>query len=352
MFRGDRERSFYLCYDYSSMIRDYPSYYKEFRCIAGRCPDTCCAGWEVDLDEEAWYRYLVVKGSFGEKLRRVMKEDGDYRYFQLTPQNRCPFLTRDNLCELYQKLGEESLCVTCREHPRYYQDVGDYEQADLSLGCPEAARLFLADHGRIRYCREESKPLEAASFLDQNGQLRGVLAERDRVLEVLQDGTGSLAERMRAAGVWQPEAETALIRLAERLEPLNGIWKTWVSLLKEKTWKLEKLPGRQTREAAIAGDGQQPPGEEIPEIPETALRRLACYLVFRYWIDAYYEREEQDGAAQDYQPEVRLLNRFLGLIRLLYRAVPDTDRLVRVVYVASRTIEFNEDNVALMKQAL
>ena len=31
-----------------------PDYYKEFRCIDKDCTDTCCAGWEVDVDEEAY----------------------------------------------------------------------------------------------------------------------------------------------------------------------------------------------------------------------------------------------------------------------------------------------------------
>ena len=34
------------------MILRYPSYYDKFRCIAGACPNTCCAGWEIDIDDE------------------------------------------------------------------------------------------------------------------------------------------------------------------------------------------------------------------------------------------------------------------------------------------------------------
>ena len=25
----------------------YPDYYRQFTCIGGECPDTCCAGWEI-----------------------------------------------------------------------------------------------------------------------------------------------------------------------------------------------------------------------------------------------------------------------------------------------------------------
>ena len=30
-----------------------PSFYKDFKCIAGDCPDSCCQGWEVDADEDS-----------------------------------------------------------------------------------------------------------------------------------------------------------------------------------------------------------------------------------------------------------------------------------------------------------
>ncbi len=30
-----------------------PHYYEQFSCIAGVCPDTCCAGWQIVIDEEA-----------------------------------------------------------------------------------------------------------------------------------------------------------------------------------------------------------------------------------------------------------------------------------------------------------
>ena len=30
----------------------YPEYYKQFRCLAGECPDTCCVAWEIRVDRE------------------------------------------------------------------------------------------------------------------------------------------------------------------------------------------------------------------------------------------------------------------------------------------------------------
>ena len=34
------------------MILRVPEYYNEFECIADKCTDSCCRGWEVDVDEE------------------------------------------------------------------------------------------------------------------------------------------------------------------------------------------------------------------------------------------------------------------------------------------------------------
>ena len=34
------------------MIVRVPDYFSEFSCIAGDCKDSCCLGWEIDIDEE------------------------------------------------------------------------------------------------------------------------------------------------------------------------------------------------------------------------------------------------------------------------------------------------------------
>ena len=46
-----------------------PHYYDAFVCLAGSCPATCCAGWQIVIDEESLDRYGNVKGDFGSRLR-------------------------------------------------------------------------------------------------------------------------------------------------------------------------------------------------------------------------------------------------------------------------------------------
>ena len=29
----------------------YPRYFEEFKCIGGKCEDSCCIGWNIDIDK-------------------------------------------------------------------------------------------------------------------------------------------------------------------------------------------------------------------------------------------------------------------------------------------------------------
>ena len=42
------------------MIWCEPSYIKQFHCIADKCSDTCCAGWEIVLEEDALERWQTA----------------------------------------------------------------------------------------------------------------------------------------------------------------------------------------------------------------------------------------------------------------------------------------------------
>ena len=54
-----------------------PSYYKNFKCIAGACPDSCCQGWEVDADSKSleYYKTLDSKLEIKQRIDRVLDKD-------------------------------------------------------------------------------------------------------------------------------------------------------------------------------------------------------------------------------------------------------------------------------------
>lgn len=137
-----------------------PSFFDQFKCIGSACTDTCCAGWEIEVDETTAEGYLAEKGAFGDRLRReIGSEPGEY-FFKLQ-NNRCPFLNKENLCDIFINLGEDRLCDICREHPRFYNWFGDYTEVGLGLCCEEAERLLFSDSKPLTFVEEVTQDEDA-----------------------------------------------------------------------------------------------------------------------------------------------------------------------------------------------
>ena len=82
------------------MLYTIPHYYKKFQCIAGECPDTCCAGWQIVIDDRTREKYRRAEGAFGNRLHNSIdwKESCFQQY-----EGRCAFLNDENLCDIYQE---------------------------------------------------------------------------------------------------------------------------------------------------------------------------------------------------------------------------------------------------------
>lgn len=97
----------------------FPNYYKEFSCIAGACPDTCCAGWQIVIDDQTLKKYQHFKGPFRNRLHN----DIDWKQHVFRQYNRrCAFLNEENLCDIYTEAGPEMFCRTCRNYPRHIEE--------------------------------------------------------------------------------------------------------------------------------------------------------------------------------------------------------------------------------------
>lgn len=125
-----------------------PNYFKKFKCIASKCEDTCCAGWEVTIDEKTYEKYKSVKGSFGERLKSNIVFDGCDNIFKLK-NNNCSFLNDKKMCDIYIELGEDSLCYICSQFPRIMEQFEDIKEVGLSFACPEVARVILNSDEKI-----------------------------------------------------------------------------------------------------------------------------------------------------------------------------------------------------------
>lgn len=125
------------------MILRIPDYFEQFHCIADKCKDSCCIGWEIDIDEETKDYYLQQKGEIKRKFEQYMyiTEEGEYS-LELMEDGKCPFLTEKGLCQLCMELGEEALSEVCTEYPRFSLEYGNVLQKCLSLSCEEAGRIL------------------------------------------------------------------------------------------------------------------------------------------------------------------------------------------------------------------
>ena len=126
-----------------------PDYYKDFKCVADKCRHNCCIGWEIDIDNDTLKGYNQLSGELGMKLRNNISTDG-VPHFILTPDERCPFLTKSNLCEIILSAGEDRLCQICCDHPRFRNFFDSRTEIGLGLCCEAAGRLILSQKNKMR----------------------------------------------------------------------------------------------------------------------------------------------------------------------------------------------------------
>ena len=259
-----------------------PAYYDSFRCIADRCPDSCCKEWEVEVDEHSASFYRNLKGPLGDRLRAVLKDDPQWGTVMTIENGRCPMWQQDGLCRIQAELGHDALCKTCRDFPRLSHDYGTFRELGLELSCPEAARLILTSPC-APFVTEEIPGSEAPDY-DEDA-MNILLQTREEALAILQHPDYSIAEALtlllyygyQAQGLLygedtpdfhpgllldeakffsEPDGERDLVDFFKDLEVLTPEWKKRLST----------------------------PLSLAPWVAE--LRNLARYFIERYWLQA------------------------------------------------------------------
>lgn len=174
-----------------------PEYFDDFKCIADKCPDTCCAGWQIVIDEASLERYEDEASSFGDRLHESI--DWQEGVFHHKGNKRCAFLNDENLCDLYTALGPESLCNTCRDYPRHTEEFDGLRELSLSLSCPVAAEMILSAKEFptfIEYETDEPEEL-ADEFEDFDLLLFSQLEEARRIaFEILKNPQTAFVKKL------------------------------------------------------------------------------------------------------------------------------------------------------------
>ena len=175
------------------MLITRPDYYEDFECIADKCEDTCCAGWQIVIDKETLKKYIKIKGDFKKEIfKKVNWFQGT---FKQDNSKRCAFLNDKNLCDLYLNQGEDGFCKTCREYPRHTEEFEGIREITLSVSCPEVARILMNRMEPVQFISEEQEGEE--EFEDFDPFLYSILEDaRKEMITILQNRNLTISDRI------------------------------------------------------------------------------------------------------------------------------------------------------------
>lgn len=303
-----------------------PNYYKAFHCIAGRCRHSCCTGWEIDIDETTHALYQGVSGAFGARLSASIEMDGGGAHFRLDAREQCPFLNRENLCDIILTLGEDALCQICRDHPRFRSFFSDRTEIGLGLCCEAAGELLLGSAEKMQLVPLEGAENAADTNLTEEEQR--FFEFREQVFAVLQNRAQRIDARLQAALAL---CRTALPQKSPaqwasfflQLERLDDAW----------TKNLQELQAAPTASLSLT----------LPSETDIFFEQLAVYFIYRHLAGAL-----DDGAFSARAAFAVLGVQMISYLCKLYFGKHGILPLAAVVEFArlySSEIEYSQENM-------
>lgn len=348
-----------------------PDYYSKFSCIGGACEDTCCAGWEIGIDERSLETYRKYPGAFGNRLHNCINwEKGTFHQ----NHHRCAFLNEKELCDLYLEAGREYLCKTCRTYPRHIEEYEGLREISLSLSCPEAARIILGNQKKVTFRKREREGAEETyeyfdyllftKLEDARKLMIQIMQNRENdiqirmamVLALCHDmqqrlkknelfGIDELLERYgkedaperfekvlrRKGRDWKPVSGSAYFRVLYELEVLRTSWPEYLKRAEQRLYKEETDTDREQKADAY-------------QLDNVITEQLMVYFLFVYLAGAVYdEKIWEKGLLAVYSTL---------MIQELLRSEEnvDFDVIVDVAHRYAREVEHSDENLRRLEQ--
>lgn len=134
-----------------------PTILDDFTCLAGQCPDTCCAAgnWNIRVDEATIARWKALPDAkvTSDLLAsaEAYEDDGKKLFrFKMNKDGYCYHMGESGYCSIHSNDENGLQPEVCRIYPRNYADVGFMQVNTLTLSCPEVARLvFTSSSPRV-----------------------------------------------------------------------------------------------------------------------------------------------------------------------------------------------------------
>lgn len=260
------------------MIYTKPDFYDDFRCKAAECTDTCCAGWEIDIDAESLDKYKNICGEFGKRLNdNIIVNDG-VAEFALKADDKCPFLNTNGLCDIYSELGEEFLCEICCEHPRFYDFFDGITEMGLGLCCEKTCELLLSDSplNFVSYSNGENEELneEDEIYFKIRKNCFEIVGNRelplkDRISVLLEYAVdvqnNCFADSYKLKKLNADQLLCDIIDIFSKTEPIDAQWSDFVSGVKDKLACAENVI-----------------------INENEYERILIYIIYRHFMNSRF----------------------------------------------------------------
>ncbi len=102
---------------YNKMKVACPTYFKKFSCIGGKCENTCCKAWDIEIDKNTFEQYNAITDENAKLMLKkniqvneeCISSDLDYGLIKLDHEEMCPFLDKINIALFIQPLAK-SIC--------------------------------------------------------------------------------------------------------------------------------------------------------------------------------------------------------------------------------------------------
>ncbi len=138
-----------------------PKYMSNFKCIGPKCTDTCCLGWDINIDSNTYSKYINSTNSLKKLVQGKFKENKEnHDFFNkglmiLKEGHKCSFLNNNMLCDIHKNFGEENLCITCKNYPRVFNIIDNIYEKSALPSCPEVCNQAFLNKEKMEFIEEE-----------------------------------------------------------------------------------------------------------------------------------------------------------------------------------------------------
>jgi lysine-N-methylase len=210
-------------------IKQY-NYLTKFKCLGDKCPDNCCYGWSIGVDQET---YEIYEKNAPELIDFIEKDDeGCYMKKDPSGSGNCIKL-ENGLCGIHGQYGADYLSKTCFNYPRLVKKTGETLMVGAELSCPEITKLCLFEDGAFNIDDGHLERIYSYyDYLPEGENLEKFLSINKKFINYTEQENLSAEHIM-----------FGIVKICEKLEKIDqGLWPAHINELYKQANKNKTVP--------------------------------------------------------------------------------------------------------------